>query len=616
MDKNQVIGLAAIGAILLGWSWWMTPSAEELALKKQKQDSIALVQEQLEDKANQALTVPQEEKQVVDTLIHQSDSVKLAEAASLYGDFSRAAVEDEVFKTIETDLLKVRFSSKGGRMVSAELKDYSTYSGKPLLLFSEDSSMFNYDFPFGNRLIPTRDLNFSSQVISTDTTKELRFTLTGDNGRRFTQVYGFASGSYMVDYSIETAGMDDMLRNSNNELAFTWSMYSPSKEKGMQQERATTSAYWKEKDGNVDYINESRYSEENEFETPLKWIGFKQQFFSVVLIAENHFASKGTQVQTLSTEGSLDYVEAFQSRTMIPLANNMASMRFFLGPHKYSLVTQYDLDLDEQINLGWGIFGWVNKYIVIQVFDFLELFNMNYGIIILILTIAVKLALFPITYKTYLSSARTKVLKPEMDALNEKFKDEDPMKKQQATMKLYQEAGVNPMAGCIPMLIQMPILYAMFRFFPASIELRGQSFLWAEDLSTYDSVYQLPFDIPFYGDHVSLFTLFMAVSTFLYTRYNSSMSMPSGPQAQQMKIIMYFMPIMLLGFFNNYSSGLSFYYFSANIITIVQQLVIKKFFINEEAIHAKIQANIANPDKKKSRFQKQMDAAMKKQKRK
>jgi len=309
----------------------------------------------------------------------------------------------------------------------------------------------------------------------------------------------------------------------------------------------------------------------------------------------------------------LDYVKSLSTGLTIPFSGHNIEkygMAFYFGPNKYNILNKLDNEMEEIIDLGWGIFGWINKIAVIPVFNFLGGFNMNYGIIILILTILLKLVLSPITYKTYLSSSKMRVLKPEITELNEKYK-EDPMKKQQAMMSLYRETGVNPLSGCIPMLIQMPILFAMFRFFPASIELRQESFLWADDLSTYDSILDLDFSIPFYGDHVSLFTLLMAASIMLYTKMNSQMSMggaTEGPMAAQMKVMMYIMPFMMLFFFNSYSAGLSYYYFLANIISILQTVLIRKVFINEDAIRAQIEKNKKRPKAaKKSGFQKRLE---------
>jgi len=355
--------------------------------------------------------------------------------------------------------------------------------------------------------------------------------------------------------------------------------------------------------------------EKEEFEASLKWVSLKQQFFNATLIADDYFDKSRSVAEVTTDETSLDYVKTLKTSLTIPVSGSKIEnfgMSLYLGPNKYSILKDHGNELQDIINLGWGIFGWVNQFAVIPVFNFLDSFNLSYGIIILILTILLKVVLSPITYKTYLSGAKMRVLKPEIDEINQKHKD-DAMKKQQAMMTLYRQTGVNPLSGCVPLLIQMPILFAMFRFFPASIELRQESFLWADDLSTYDSIYNFPdgFSIPFYGDHISLFTLLMAASIMVYTKFNSQMTMSAAadnPMAAQMKIMTYLMPVMMLFFFNNYSSGLSYYYFLANIISIGQTFLIRKVFINEKAIRAKIEENKKRPKaKKKSGFQKRME---------
>jgi YidC/Oxa1 family membrane protein insertase len=342
-------------------------------------------------------------------------------------------------------------------------------------------------------------------------------------------------------------------------------------------------------------------------EPHVKWIGFKQQFFTSVLIADNVF-DKPVEITTLAEKGSEKYVKRYSATLSIPYNHQNADtygMRLYFGPNHYQTLKKYDLQLEKQISLGWKIFSWLNRFLVIPIFSFLNSFNLNYGIIILILTVILKLLLLPIAYKTVLSSAKMKVLKPEIDEINEKFKNEDPLKKQQATMALYKQAGVNPMAGCIPVLLQMPILIALFNFFPASIELRQQGFLWAHDLSTYDSVYNFGFAVKWYGDHVSLFALLMTISTILYTWSNSQL-MGSSNQMPGMKWMMYLMPVLMLGLLNNYSAGLSWYYFLANMITFGQTWIMQKFVIDHDALHAKIQENKKTPVKV-SKFQERLE---------
>jgi len=384
---------------------------------------------------------------------------------------------------------------------------------------------------------------------------------------------------------------------------------APVHEKSREREQETSTVFYRLNDEDADYISERNYEKLN-FESSIQWVSFKQQYFSAALISEG-FSKENAFAETIETEDPR-YLKGMAANLGLELkgaGEPSAAFQFYVGPNHYQTLSDLEIGLEDQIDLGWPIISWVNTLIVIPVFNFLDEYTgLSYGIIILLLTLFIKTILFPLTWKNYVSSARMKVLKPEIEEINQKFGDKDPMQKQQAVMGLYRQAGVNPMAGCIPMILQMPILYAMFRFFPASIELRQEGFLWATDLSTYDSIFNLPFEIPFYGDHVSLFTILMAISTFLYSKYNMDMSggMAGNAQMSQMKIMIYFMPVMLLVFFNNYAAGLSYYYFTANIISVGQQFVIKKYFINEEKIHAKIQANKAKPSKK-SGFQKRLE---------
>jgi YidC/Oxa1 family membrane protein insertase len=374
--------------------------------------------------------------------------------------------------------------------------------------------------------------------------------------------------------------------------------------------------------GEVDYLSETKDSKER-LSTPVKWISFKQQFFSATLIASEKFESADIENIGYAEDNSDRLVKTMKSAVILPFSfegDQSYNLHWYFGPNKYKVLRQYDLNLERQIPLGWGFFlmQWINRGPVLWVFNWLESFNISYGIIILILTIILKIVLFPIAYKTYISSAKMRILKPEIEEIGTKFpKKEDAMKKQQATMALYKKAGVNPMAGCVPMLLQFPILIALFRFFPASFELRQQSFLWATDLSSYDSIYSWTTHIPllstFYGNHISLFTILMTISTIIYTKINNDM-MGSTQQMPGMKTMMYLMPIMFLGFFNNYSAGLSYYYLLANLFTFAQIFIIRRF-VNEDKLHARIQENKLKPVKKSS-FQKRLEDMTKQQQQK
>jgi YidC/Oxa1 family membrane protein insertase len=526
---------------------------------------------------------------------------------SQFGTLAPSAAGQEAYTTVTTPLITAKFSNKGGRMVNVKLNEYTTYEQTDLVLFNEDSSHLDFAFNFENRNLMASQLFFTPQVIEGDSTVVKFVAQTTTPGRYIEQVYTFKKDDYMASYAINFVGMADVVAQNNNSIMMNWHMRPLNKEKGIDLQRQKTTFFYKTNDGDVDYLSEGRDDEET-LELPAEWISFKQQFFSVALISKNSFKANSTELVSRKLE-STNYIADLTANIDAELNNGGIAMQLYMGPNGYTQLKEYGIGLDEQIDLGWGIFGWVNRFLVIKVFNLLDGTGMSYGIIILILTIFIKLLLSPITYKTYLSSAKMKVLKPEINEINEKYKDGDNLKKQQAIMDLYKQTGVNPMSGCVPMLIQMPILYAMFRFFPASLELRQESFLWADDLSAYDTLFNLGFNIPFYGDHVSGFTLLMAISMVFYTRNNSQMSMGGGlggAQEQQMKIMMWMMPVMMVVFFNSFAAGLTYYYFIANMMTLLQQYVIKNFIIDEDKIHAKLQANKLKP-KKKSKFAQKLD---------
>ncbi|MEM9052149.1 MAG: membrane protein insertase YidC, partial [Bacteroidota bacterium] len=380
---------------------------------------------------------------------------------------------------------------------------------------------------------------------------------------------------------------------------------------GIDQERNNSTIFYKVEGDGRDYLSETGSDDDEIEKKDLQWLAFKQHFFSAILIPKSEIGDGAKLESYPYNEENPDLNQYYKAELPIDpsVGSTVLSADLYFGPNDYKILKEYGNELDKVINLGWGIFGWVNKWVVIPIFDWLENTGLSYGIIILILTVLIKLALSPLTLKNYVSSAKMRVLKPEIDEINEKHKDSDPMKKQQATMELYRKTGVSPFSGCIPMLIQLPILYAMFRFFPSSIQLRHESFLWADDLSSYDSIYDLPMYIPAYGDHISLFTILMAISMFFYTIYNTNqMPQQNQPGMPNMKVIMYIFPFMMLFFFNNFASGLSYYYFLANVFSIGQMLVIKNFFIDEEKIHAQLQENKKKKAKQgKSRFQKKLE---------
>jgi YidC/Oxa1 family membrane protein insertase len=613
MDKNSVLGLVLIGAIMIGWMFWMSPSEDVLAKRKQQQDSLIAVQKAEEEKRDAA---KHPVKAVVSNIPSGSDTIVLSDSARIalekqqYGELSGAMRGESKTITLENDVMKVFLSTKGGRVTSVQLKNYKKYGGTSLVLFDADSSHQSIKFNAYSKEFSTDSLFFTSNTekltVTGKDSKQLVLRLNAGDNKYLEYVYTISGTEYLMHYTVNLVNLQDVIQSNKNYITLNWGMKTPPQEKNQQMEKMSSTVFFKSSEGEVDELS-STESEKKPIETPLKWVAFKQQFFTTIIIADKFFGKPGDNLEVANTTDSSKYIRELGAQLTIPYSHNPTesfAMQVYFGPTHYQTLKQYDLGLEKQIPLGWGIFGWVNKIIVIPIFNALNSFNWNFGIIILVLTLIIKLLLFPIAYKTYLSSAKMKVLKPEVDELNAKFAKDDPLKKQQAMMALYKKAGVNPMAGCIPMLLQLPILIALFRFFPASIELRQEKFLWAEDLSTYDSIMSLPFEIPFYGSHVSLFALLMTISTILYT-YSNSQLMGTSNQMPGMKWMMYLMPVMFLGILNSSSAGLSYYYFLANMITFGQTYLMK-LFVDEASLHRKIQENKLKPVKI-SKFQQRLE---------
>jgi len=614
MDRQSVIGLFLIGLILIGFSIFNAPSEEELAEMRRQQDSLALAEEKalqqdvLAKKQQSSQAVTPDALPVVDSLT--TDSARNAYFTDAYGLFAQAAAGKEDLITIENEVMKIEFTTRGGRVRAVELKRYKSWDSTPVRLFESDSTRFNLNFFSRNRSISTGDLYFKPGSSSSVVRKgdSLAFTMrleAGSPGRYIEYRYLIRDDDYRIGFDLNMVGMDEVIAANTGYVELDWSQRLRQQEKDLTVERANSTIYYRhaDEDSEVDYLSETS-DEKEEIKTRLKWVAMKQQFFTQALVAADKF-DKPTRIETVAGVEGDEFVEQMHATFTIPFNHRKAEtfpMYFYFGPNHYQLLKEAGDQLEKQIPLGWGIFGWVNRFIVIPIFNYLNSFDWSYGIIILILTIAIKLMLLPLTFKAYLSQAKMKVLRPEMEEIQTKFKEE-PMKLQQEMFGLYRKAGVSPLGGCLPMLLQLPILIAMFRFFPQSIELRQESFLWAKDLSTYDSILDLPFYIWGYGDHVSLFTLLMTVSTLLITMVNSQSTMTNP----QMKWMMYLMPIVFLGVFNNYSSGLSYYYFLANMISIGQQFLFKSF-VNDEEIHRKIQENKKRPvSQTKSKFQQRLE---------
>lgn len=606
MDRNSIIGMTLIVAIL-GVFWWIgTPSAEEKARILAQRDSVYNAQMTLQAEQNAARIADSIQRaQTPDTT-----AVNVL-MQNKYGVFAGSAQGTNSFVVIENKLVKVTIASQGGRIYSVEMKDYKTFDGKPLVLFNGDQNKFGFTFTHNNRVYNTNDLFFEVGS-KTDLTAEMRLK-AGDNSY-LAYRYELPADSYMVNFEMTPHNIGEVIGKNQTSLSLVWTAEMPKQEKGRKFEIQNSGIYYKHYQDEVDWIT-STEEETSDLRTKLDWVGFKDQFFSSVMIARSqpfinanvktmgHEDERNPNIRTNAAEIGV----AFDSNKA-----ETAKFSFYFGPNHFYTLKKHgkDIELNRLVHLGWGIFGWINRIVVIPVFNFLEGFISSYGLIILILTLLIKVVLFPMTYKSYLSTAKMKVLKPQVEEINAKIPKEKAMERQQAMMALYKKAGVNPMGGCLPMLLQLPILFAMFSFFPASIELRQEPFLWAEDLSAYDSILNLPFNIPFYGSHVSLFCLLMAATNLLYTHINQEMTQ-SSQTMPGMKTMMYLMPFMLLFFFNSSSSGLSYYYFISTLITIGQTILIRRF-VDEKALLAQIHANQKKPVQK-SKFQQRLEDMAKQQ---
>jgi YidC/Oxa1 family membrane protein insertase len=585
-DKSSLTGIILIGIIFVLYSIFFPYTSEETP----NTDEPNVIED-----TNNVITIESSTKSE-ENLPNGNDTEEIIDSTEIVS---------EEFYTLENDKIKIIFTNKGGEIKSAIIKgfysydeykknlDDNTYQSQDIEIFNNKDSKFEI----------TADRNISSDVFFTvmESNNSITFRKDFDSDNFIEYIYTLNEASNFVDFTINTEGI------TNPELV--WTIATPHTEKSKNNQEQYTGFYYQEEySKEVDYTWDNDGFEINEYNTELSWIAFKQQFFTTIIEAKNNNFNRGTEFLVDVEEEESEYIKTLSLRTSLSDGENNYSI--YLGPNNYNNLKSYDKGFEEVIPLGWGIFGWVNRVVVINLFDFLK--NSagitNFGLIILLLTLIIKISLSPLTYKSYLSQAKMKVLKPEIDKINEKHKAKDPMKAQQETMGLYRKAGVNPMGGCLPMLVQFPILIAMFRFFPASMELRQNAFLWADDLSAFDSIYDLGFNIPMYGDHISLFTLLMTISTLMYTHMNSQMT---SNQMPGMKWMMYLMPVMFLGFFNNYASALSYYYFLANIFTFSQMYFMRRF-VDDERILAQLEENKKKP-KKKSKFQKKLEEMQKKQ---
>jgi YidC/Oxa1 family membrane protein insertase len=597
MDRNSIIGLGLIFVILITFAYINQPSKEEIEAAKIKQDSINLVRLQ-NDSTTLALVQAEKKEAVI-----AAKGIDSAAKQNAFGSFASFSEGKDDYTILENEELKLKIANKGGRIYQAELKNYKRSDGSPLVLFEGDDNDFSYGFATRDaKAISTKDLYFTPVPAADGKSITMQLKL-GEN-QMVEHYIGFLENQNMVDFKINLIGMNDIIAPNNNFLDLSWKQNILQQEKTHEAEKNTTTIYYRYPNEDPDYISETKDLKED-IKTPLQWISYKQQYFNSSLIGSTNFENAALETKV---DESKKYIKTLTSNIGLTFDHSdkqSYDMQFYFGPNHYKSLSKVGVGLEQVVPMGWGIFGWVNKLLTVNVFYFLSKYMSNFGIIILLLTLIVKTILFPLVYKSYKSSAKMRVLKPEMDEIKVKYGN-DMAKLQQENMKLYRKAGVNPMGGCLPVVLQMPILVAMFQFFPSSFELRQQAFLWSSDLSSYDSIFNLGFEIPFYGDHVSLFTLLMTVSTLVYTMYNNQMTGVTG----QMKIISYLMPVMFLGFFNNYASGLTYYYFLSNLFTIGQQLIIRQF-VDDKALHAQIQEHKKKPVTK-SKFQQKLEDMAKK----
>ncbi len=621
-DLNSLIGFVLLGAIMIWYFYMNQPTPEEL--EKQKSEQIQQASEA--DSSESENTRPAGQTQMDPVTQVASDSLALVNAKNRLGIFAYSnslpsAADNETI--IENDLVRIKVANKGGQITEVLLKNYKTYDQKPLFVIKDQNALFNLSFAtLDNRNLQTKDLYFEPELTQNGDNQVLSMRLKVSESQFLEYRYELKPDDYMLDFGIRTQGMDRAI-NTSESLRLDWKLRSFRTEKSIKYENQYTDLRYLQ-DGEFEYMN-AMSDEDEEEAKEVDWIAFKQQFFTSVLLTDEPFSTANLKSVNLVEDEYIDTVFTKQYSASIPLeAKNGEldySMNMFYGPVDYAVLSKYEgRQLDRIVSLGWGIFRWINKYVFIPVFSVLSSIIGNYGIVIILMTIVVRIIMSPVVYKSYLSSAKMKVLRPEMVEINEKLPGkENAMKRQQETMALQRKAGVNPLSGCIPALIQMPVFFALFRFFPANIDIRQHGFLWADDLSAYDEVLQLPFKIPFYGDHVSLFPILASVAIFFYMQMTQSQQMNMQQPQQEgmpdmqkmMKMMMWFSPIMMMFFFNSYASSLSLYYFVSNLLTIGIMLVIKNFIIDEDKIHAQIQENKKKPQKKKSAFRQRLDDAMK-----
>jgi YidC/Oxa1 family membrane protein insertase len=614
LDINSIIGFALIFGILMYMLWQNQPTPEEIAeQEKAKQEQLA-TEEKSKKQDDVIQTTAEDFSAVSNTDSTQLSVLKNKLGAFAYSSTLPSAKDDNT--VVETELLYLKFSNKGGYLSEVKLKNFVNYDSVPIYLIKDKNAAFNINFgTTDSRILNTQDLYFQPSVSSNEGNTIVSMKLKVSETKFLEYRYEIKKDDYMMDFTIRSQGLDNVI-NSSQEINLDWQIKTYRHAKSVSYENRYTELVYEYDGGKDDYLGQSELSEDTADD--VTYVAFKQHFFTSILLADTPFKKADLKSSNLIKDEEIDtvYTKAFAVKLPLDLTAGEINktMDLYFGPSDYKILNAYDRNLDEVVPLGWGIFGWINRYVFIPTFGFLSSF-LPYGFAIILMTILVRIVMSPVTYKSYVSQAKMKVLKPEIAEINEKYKD-NAMKKQQETMALYSKAGASPMAGCLPALVQLPVFYALFQFFPSAFDLRQKSFLWAEDLSSYDTIAELPFHIYFYGDHVSLFPILASVAIFFYMQMTTGQQMASQPtqegmpdMSKMMKYMMYFSPLMMLFFFNNYASGLSLYYFVSNLITIGIMLVIKNYIIDEDKIHARIQENKKKP-KKQNRFQKKMKDMM------
>ena len=613
-DLNSIIGFVLIFGILVYMMYTNQPTPEELAEQEKAKQEQVEAEKQVAAETEVAVTIAEDY-----SAASVQDSSQLVALNNKLGAFAYSATLPSATTketVVENDLLVITFSNKGGYISEIKLKKFVDYDSIPIYLIKDGNAAFNLSFSTtDSRTLNTKDLFFEPTISKSGENTVVSMKLKVSEQAFLEYRYELKPNEYMMDFNIRSQGLASVF-NASQPVDLDWYLKAIRHAKSISYENRYTEVVFEYEDGKDDYLGQQELTED--VATDVTYVAYKQHFFTSILLADTPFKTANLMSENLVKDEEIDtvYTKAFSTKLPIELQGGEINktMNWYYGPSDYKILNDYGRNLDEVVPLGWGIFGWINRYVFIPLFGFLSGF-LPYGIAIIVMTILVRIVMSPVTYKSYLSQAKMKVIKPEIAEINAKYKD-NAMKKQKETMALYSKAGVSPMAGCLPAVMQLPVFYALFQFFPSAFDLRQKSFLWAEDLSSYDTIATLPFNIPFYGDHVSLFPILASVAIFFYMRMTTGQQMASQPtqegmpdMGKMMKYMIYFSPIMMLFFFNNYASGLSLYYFVSNLITIGIMLVIKNYIIDDDKIHAKIQENKKKP-KKQNKFQKKMSQMM------